>query len=104
MSTEPTYRVYLCGGINCSPQTIPALHAHLAQQVWQQDLLAVVEVRVGTCQGRCEHAPNLTIFPGGYRYARLTPQRIERIVREHLARGCPVQDLLLEPPRPPASN
>lgn len=101
MLPEPAYRVYLCGGMTCRPHTLPALHAHLEQQVWQHGLLASVAVRVGTCQGRCEHAPNLTIFPGGYRYATLTPQHIERIVREHLAQGTPVADLLHEPPHEP---
>ena len=91
---ESAYRVYLCGGTNCRPHSMPVLHDLLVQCVWRHGLAQQVAVRVGTCQDRCAFAPNLIIFPGGYRYRTLTPAAIERIVAEHLVQGTPVTALL----------
>ncbi len=92
--TKRAYRVYLCGGANCRPHSVPTLHHLLERCIWRHGLAQQVAVLVGTCQNRCGSAPNLVIFPGSYRYCMLTPATIERIVAEHLAQGTPIATLL----------
>lgn len=94
MSNETQYRIYLCGGPNCTACGRAALSAALDDALWAWQLDRVVEVRVSGCQSRCEHAPNLTIWPGPYHYTHLTREAIDRIVEEHLLNQRPVADLL----------
>jgi (2Fe-2S) ferredoxin len=51
-------------------------------------------IELTKCQDHCDDAPALTVLPGFYPYIELEPEDIERIVREHLAEGRPVLELL----------
>ena len=95
MSDEKTYRVYLCGGPNCSASGRDELLKTLEDELWAWQLDAEVEVRVSACQDRCDFAPNITIWPGPFRYSNLTPAAIARIVEQHLLNGQPVREFLL---------
>lgn len=66
----------------------------LDQAVWDSELEDQVELCVGNCLGRCDHGPNLMIFPGSYRYTHVNAAAIAQIVAEHLLHGEPVADLL----------
>lgn len=91
---EKRCRVYVCGNIHCQAAGGAAVLRALEQAVWQLRLDAEVEVRVSGCQSRCEHGPNLTVWPGPFRYAHLTPQAAQRIAEQHLRDGAPVAELL----------
>ncbi len=82
----------LCGGATCAPHNLPTLRATLEDALWAVDLLGVVTVQVGSCQGHCDYAPNMLVYPGGVRYARLTATYIQRIVQQHLQHGVPLAD------------
>ncbi|NJK78407.1 MAG: (2Fe-2S) ferredoxin domain-containing protein [Chloroflexaceae bacterium] len=92
---QSTYRVYLCGGSNCGLLNMPTLLRYLEDMVWEHGLDSLVEIRVSGCQGRCAYGPNLMVYPGRYRYAALTHERLKQIVRQHLAAGHPVREYLL---------
>lgn len=47
------------------------------------------------CLRVCREGPVLHIWPEGITYGAITPERIERIVREHLIGGVPVQAWIL---------
>jgi len=47
------------------------------------------------CLRVCRQGPVLHIWPEGITYGAITPERIERIVREHLIGGMPVQAWIL---------
>jgi (2Fe-2S) ferredoxin len=51
-------------------------------------------VRTG-CLGRCPLGPVLAIYPGGFCYTYADERDIDDIVSEHLAKGRPVERLLL---------
>ncbi|MEN9935541.1 MAG: hypothetical protein RLZZ387_2120 [Chloroflexota bacterium] len=93
MSDEKQYRIYLCGGVNCAPATQGLLRA-LEDELWAQGLTSTVDLRVSSCQNRCEHGPNATVWPGPCRYAHLTADGLRRIVAQHLRDGAPVAELL----------
>ena len=58
------------------------------------------------CLRICSEGPVLLIWPEGCVYGRVTPERIERILQEHVLQGRPIRDWLvrhyrLKPPTPP---
>ena len=57
------------------------------------------------CLRVCVEGPVLLIWPDGIVYGGVTPERIERIVREHVIAGQPIEDWILrryqlQPPEP----
>ena len=98
MSEEKRYRIYLCGGPNCTASGRDQLLKTLEDELWAWQLDDEVEVRVSACQDRCDFAPNITIWPGPFRYSNLTPEAIVRIVEQHLLNGQPVRELLFHQP------
>lgn len=91
------YRLYLCNGPHCSARGCAALRTHLKTLLWNQRLDDKVELRESGCQDHCDYGPNLLVQPGGIRYAELTAERLERIVREHLGEGDPISEWLATP-------
>jgi (2Fe-2S) ferredoxin len=47
------------------------------------------------CLRVCQGGPVLLIWPDGITYGGVTPERVERIVREHLIGGRPVEEWIL---------
>ncbi|MEB3306088.1 MAG: (2Fe-2S) ferredoxin domain-containing protein [Cyanobacteriota bacterium] len=47
------------------------------------------------CLRICTDGPVLLIWPDGVVYGGVTPERIERILREHLLEGCPIPDWIV---------
>jgi (2Fe-2S) ferredoxin len=95
MDGEKKYRIYLCGGPNCTAAGRDQLLKTLEDELWAWQLENEVELRVSGCQDRCDFAPNITIWPGPYHYSNLTPVAIVQIVEQHLLKGQPVQKFLL---------
>lgn len=96
MSDEKSFRIYLCGGPTCTPKGRDALLRALEDELWACELDSAVDLRVSGCQDRCDYAPNMTIWPGPYHYALLTPEALRRIVEQHLLHGQPVVECLLD--------
>lgn len=95
---EKKYRIYLCAGLHCTPSGRAALLKALEQALWEQQLGDDVEIRSSSCLNRCTFAPNMTIWPGPFRYAALTPSDIQRIVVQHIGAGEAVDALLFREP------
>jgi NADH-quinone oxidoreductase subunit F len=95
MNDEKKFRIYLCGGPNCTAKGRDKLLQALDDELWAWELDGEVDVRVSGCQDRCDFAPNLTLWPGPFHYSILTTEAIKQIVERHLVRGEPVQEYLL---------
>jgi (2Fe-2S) ferredoxin len=95
MSDAKTYRIYLCGGPNCTASGRDKLLRALEDELWACQLDGEVDVRVSGCQDRCDYAPNMTVWPVPYHYSNLTPEAVKAIVKRHLVQGEPVHEFLL---------
>lgn len=58
-----------------------------------------VTLRQSGCVGLCDREPMLTLSDAAgkeYRYGKLTPERLESIVTQHVQGGNPVMDYLIQ--------
>jgi len=100
-TVQARWRVYICCGPSCTERRSPTLLDVLQREVDRAGLGTEVEVLPGGCQKHCERGPSLVIWPGPVYYEQIDSGRLRRIVRDHLAGGCPVRDLLYRDPAPP---
>ena len=58
------------------------------------------------CLRVCERGPVLLVWPDGIWYGGVTPERVRRILQEHVIGGQPCEDWVIRrtPFNPPASN
>ena len=89
------YRYHLlpCGGPHCGSETGEAFKRQLKDLLPDRKALKV-RISVTSCQGLCEHGPNLCVYPEGVVYHRLCPDDLPRIVEEHIRGGEPVEEIL----------
>jgi len=89
--SSATRHAFLCLGPDCCN---PAAHADLWDLLKAETKnLAVPVLRTkAACLRICTEGPWLVVYPDGIWYGQLTPERLQRIVREHLGAGCPVKE------------
>jgi (2Fe-2S) ferredoxin len=51
----------------------------------------VLRTKAG-CLRICCHGPWLVVYPGGVWYPKMTPEKLDRVLREHVEGGTPVQE------------
>jgi NADP-reducing hydrogenase subunit HndC len=92
---EKPYRYHLlpCAGPRCTPENGEAFKGALKDLLPDRKALGV-RVSTTSCQGMCERGPNLTVYPDGVVYHRVSLADLPRIVSEHLRGGCPVREIL----------
>lgn len=90
--------VFVCTGPRCAPEASPALYQIL------KDRLKELKLHEGPdrihrsqchCFGVCKGGPIVVVYPDEVWYYRVTSDKLERIVQEHILNNQPVEDYVL---------
>ena len=88
--------VLVCGGTGCSSSNSALIRDRFIEKIKEVNLDNEVQV-IGTgCFGLCEEGPVVIIYPEGSFYARMTVDRVDEIVEEHLLKGRIVRKYLYD--------
>lgn len=92
---EKPYRFHVlpCSGPHCTPESGEACKSALKDLLPDRKALGV-RISTTSCQGMCERGPNVTVYPEGVVYHRVSLADLPRIVDEHLRHGQPVREFL----------
>lgn len=89
---KPTYRAYICCGINCGPKGAASLVDFLEAEIERRGLETVVSVAATGCQAHCDSGPTMVVYPGPVYYQGIDRSRLLRIFEEHWIGGVPVKE------------
>jgi len=83
--------LFFCPGPNCSDSAEGLkVWDYLKARVKELDLKVL---RTKTeCFRICSGGPWLVVYPDGVWYGAMTPERCERILREHIVGGCAIEE------------
>ncbi len=89
-------QVLICGGTGCNSSGSKKVMEALYEEVEKNGLENEVKIVRTGCFGLCSLGPIMIVYPEGSFYARVTPDEIPRIVKEHLKEGNVVKEMLYE--------
>jgi (2Fe-2S) ferredoxin len=101
---QPAYYIFKCEqsappGMpkpSCvNPQTQDVFQ-HLAATLMKEGIMATVQPIRTSCLNRCSEGPVMLVEPGHTMYTRLTKEKIDRIVTEHIIGGNVVEEYVIE--------
>ncbi len=88
--------VLVCGGTGCSSSKSMLIKNRFIEKIVEKGLDKEVQVISTGCFGLCEEGPIVIVYPEGTFYAKMTIDRVDEIVEEHLLKGRIVQKYLFE--------
>ncbi len=88
--------VLVCGGTGCTSSKSMLIKNRFEEKIVEKGLENEVQVVATGCFGLCEEGPIVIIYPEGSFYAKMSIDRVDEIVEEHLLKGRIVQKYLYE--------
>ncbi|MCF6309795.1 MAG: (2Fe-2S) ferredoxin domain-containing protein [Sulfurimonas sp.] len=101
---QPAYYIFKCEqsappGMpkpSCVTPESQELFQYLAQKLMTDGVMSTVQPIRTSCLNRCIAGPVMLVEPGHTMYARLTKEKIDRIIEEHILGGNVVEEFLIE--------
>lgn len=91
--------VFVCThGEYCPFDGSAEVHRLLKEAVSARGLKSEIRVNKSGCFNQCGHGPMVVIYPDDVWYGQVTPDKVSRIVEEHLAGGRVAADLVYSAP------
>ena len=88
--------VLVCRGTGCSSSNSAHIKERFIEKIKEVNLDNEVQVIATGCFGLCEEGPVVIVYPEGSFYARMTVDRVDEIVEEHLLKGRIVRKYLYD--------
>jgi (2Fe-2S) ferredoxin len=79
----------------CAEKGGAEIRALMKEAVAKAGLAGRVRVNAAGCLGQCSSGVTVVVYPEAVWYGRVRLEDVDRIVREHLVGGRPVEDLRL---------
>ena len=97
-SDSKVYRAHVlcCGGTGCTSSKSMLIKKRFEEKIKEVGLADEVQVIATGCFGLCEEGPIVIVYPEGSFYARMSIDRVDEIVEEHLKNGNVVKKYLFE--------
>ena len=101
---QPAYYIFKCE--QSSPPGMPKpscvtpqtqeLFQYLATKLMQEGIMGTVQPIRSSCLNRCTEGPVMLVEPGHVMYTKLTKDKIDRIVAEHILDGNVVEEYTID--------
>ncbi|MBL8027229.1 MAG: NAD(P)H-dependent oxidoreductase subunit E, partial [Fibrobacteres bacterium] len=95
---EGLYNIMLCFGTGCISSGALKVKEAMVKAVKALKMEKNVSIVETGCNGFCAGGPIAVVYPGGFFYNKLTPKDAEKMVKEHIGKGKPVQSMLFHDP------
>jgi (2Fe-2S) ferredoxin len=81
---------------SCVTPETQDLFQYLAQKLMQDGIMGTVQPIRTACLNRCNAGPVMLVEPGHTMYTRLTKEKIDRIITEHIIGGVVVEEFVID--------
>src|SRR6056297_196804 len=88
--------VLVCGGTGCASSNSAKIKEEFESKISEYQLDKEVQVISTGCFGLCEEGPIVVVYPEGAFYNKMTVDKVEKIVEEHIYKGRIVKEYLYE--------
>ncbi|MFP3388121.1 (2Fe-2S) ferredoxin domain-containing protein [Brevibacillus sp. SIMBA_040] len=89
--SQTTHHVLICNGGSCMRKGGEEVTVALRESITRAGLDDVVHTTRTRCNGRCEDACVVIVYPEGIWYENVTPENADLLVEQHLRNGEPVE-------------
>lgn len=90
--TKTKHHVLLCNGGSCNRKGGEEVTVAIRNAIAEAGLDDQVHTTRTRCNGRCEDAPVMIVYPEGTWYGMMTPELAPKLVEQHFGKGLPITE------------